>query len=139
MDIAPSKKLPVLLQNASAEDVARATRHRTYLDRLAGLESLEILPAGATAPESATGLMGELKILVPMAGLIDAKAEIERLQKLVAKTQDELRKTQTKLANEKFVNFAPKMVVEQERDRQAEFERTLASLQTQLERVRRLL
>ncbi|HEU4626335.1 MAG TPA: valine--tRNA ligase [Steroidobacteraceae bacterium] len=139
MDIAPSKKLPVILQNASPEDVARATQHRAYLDRLAGLETLDILPSGATAPEAATALMGELTILVPLAGLIDAKAEVERLEKLIAKTRDELRKTHTKLANEKFVNNAPKAVVDQERERQAEFQRTLTSLETQLARVRRLL
>ena len=139
MDIAPSKKLPVVLQNASPDDVARAAQHRAYLDRLAGLDTLEILPPGATAPEAATALVGELTILVPLAGLIDAKAEVERVTKLIAKTTDELRKTQTKLANEKFVNNAPAAVVAQERERQAEFERALASLRTQLERVRRLL
>jgi valyl-tRNA synthetase len=139
MDIAPSKKVPVLLQNASAEDVARARKHRPYLERLAGLESLEPLAPGATAPQSATALLGELTILVPMAGLIDAHAEIERLTKLIAKTTADLRKTQAKLANESFVKNAPSMVVAQERDRLEEFERTIASLEAQLAKVRGLL
>ena len=139
MDIAPSKKVPVLLQNASPEDLARARKHRLYLERLAGLDSLEPLAPGATAPQSATALLGELTILVPMAGLIDAKAEIERLTKLIAKTAGDLRKTQAKLANENFVKNAPEAVVAQERERLADFERTIASLEAQLAKVRGLL
>jgi valyl-tRNA synthetase len=139
MDIAPSKKLPVVLQNASAEDLARVDKHRAFLERLAGLESIHPLAPGATAPQSATALLGELTILVPMAGLIDAKAEIERLEKQIAKTKDNLRKTQAKLSNENFVKSAPPNIVAQERERAADLERTIASLETQLARVRGLL
>ncbi len=138
MDIAPSKKLPVLLQNASAEDLARAGRHRAYLERLAGLESITPLAAGATAPQSATALVGELTILVPMAGLIDADAEIDRLTKRIARTREDHRKISAKLANENFVKNAPPDVVALDRERIAELERTLASLEAQLARVRSL-
>ncbi len=138
MDIAPSKKLKVLLQNASAEDLERARRHRAYLEHLAGLESIEALAPGAVAPQSATALVGELTILVPMAGLIDVAAEIERLGKRIAKTKDDLRKTQAKLSNENFVKNAPPNVVAQERERAAELERTVASLEAQLARIQGL-
>jgi valyl-tRNA synthetase len=139
MDIAPSKRVPVLLQNASADDLARVERHRAYLERLAGLEGITPLESGASAPQSASALMGDLTILVPMAGLIDAAAEIERLGKRIAKAQDDLRKTQAKLSNDNFVRNAPANVVALERERTADLERTLASLQAQLERVRKLL
>jgi valyl-tRNA synthetase len=138
MDIAPSKKLPLLLQNASAADLARVEKHRTYLDRLAGLESVTVLKAGESAPQSATALMGELTILVPMAGLIDADAEIERLTKKIEKTRLDRDKIAKKLSNENFVKNAPPEVVAQDRERIAEFERTLASLEVQLARVRSL-
>ena len=138
MDIAPSKKLPALLQNASADDLARVEKHRTYLERLAGLESITPLAAGASAPQSASALVGELTILVPMAGLIDADAEIERLTKKLEKTRIERDKIAKKLANENFVKNAPPDVVTQDRERIAEFERTLASLESQLARVRSL-
>jgi valyl-tRNA synthetase len=138
MDIAPSKKLPVLLQNASADDLARVGKHRAYLERLAGLESITPLAAGASAPQSATALMGELTILVPMAGLIDADAEIERLTKKIEKTRVDRDKIAKKLANENFVKNAPPDVVAQDRERIADFERTISSLETQLARVRSL-
>ncbi len=138
LDIAPSKRVPVLLQNASAEDLSRAQKHRVYLERIAGLESITPLEAGAAPPQSATALVGELTILMPMAGLIDAAAEIERLGKRMAKTQDELRKTQVKLSNENFVRSAPAAVVTQERERATKFERDIAALETQLASVRKL-
>ena len=138
MDIAPSKKLPVLLQNASADDLTRAENHRAYLERLAGLESLTPLAAGASAPQSASALVGELTILVPMAGLIDADAEIDRLGKRIDKVRLDREKIAKKLSNENFVKNAPPDVVAQDRERIAEFDRTLASLEAQLARVRKL-
>jgi valyl-tRNA synthetase len=138
MNIKPSKLIPVLLRNASDQDKSYAERHRPYLERLAGLESLTVLPEGEQPPESAIALVGDLSILVPMEGLIDAAAEAERLGKQLAKAQADLGKTRQKLANENFVRNAPPEVVETERARVAELDRTVINLTAQLERVRRL-
>jgi len=138
MNIKPSKLIPVLLRNASEQDTLYAERHRPYLEKLAGLESVTVLDAASQAPESAIALVGDLSILVPMAGLIDAGAEAERLGKQLAKVQSDLTKTQQKLGNENFVRNAPPEVVETERARLAELERTVTSLTAQLERIRRL-
>jgi valyl-tRNA synthetase len=138
MNIKPSKLIPVLLRNASEQDKVYAQRHRPYLEKLAGLQSVTVLPEGTQPPESAIALVGDLSILVPMAGLIDAAAEAERLGKQLAKAQAELAKTRQKLANENFVRNAPAEVVETDRGRVADLERTVTSLTEQLERVRRL-
>jgi len=138
MNIKPSKLIPILLRNASAQDRDYAERHRASLEKLAGLESITVLPQGTHPPESAIALVGELSVLVPMAGLIDAAAEAERLGKQLAKAQKDLATTQKKLSNENFVRNAPSEVVEQERTRIADLERTVTNLTAQLERVRRL-
>jgi valyl-tRNA synthetase len=138
MNIKPSKLIPILLRNASGQDQEYAERHRASLEKLAGLESITVLPAGTLPPESAIALVGELSVLVPMAGLIDAAAEAERLGKQLAKAHKDLASTQKKLANENFVRNAPPEVVEQERTRIADLERTVTNLTAQLERVRRL-
>jgi valyl-tRNA synthetase len=83
--------------------------------------------------------MGAMRALVPMAGLIDPQAEVTRLEKRIAKTHDEIKRATAKLSNENFVRNAPPEVVEQERGRIKDFERTLASLDAQLTRVRQLL
>src|SRR6516225_1765490 len=103
MNISPARRIPVLLKDAGAEDEAHLARHRTWLERLAGLESLTLLAPGARAPQSAMALAGTLSVLVPMAGLIDAEAEAERLGRLLARAQADLEKTREKLARESFV------------------------------------
>jgi valyl-tRNA synthetase len=136
MNIALSRRIPVLLKGASATDKTYTERHRAYLERLAGIETLTMLEPGAAAPESATALMGELTLMVPMAGLIDTTAEIERLTKLLAKAEQELAKTRVKLSNENFVRNAPPDVVTTERERQADFERQVNSIKAQIDRLR---
>jgi valyl-tRNA synthetase len=138
MDIAPSRKIPLLLQNASAGDRELAARLHGYLSRLAGLESVAVLDAGASTPVSATALLGELTLLVPMEGLIDPKAEVERLSKRIAKNQADIGKLEAKLGNENFVRNAPPDVVAADRARAAELLSQNLSLAKQLERVRKL-
>ncbi|NNF51154.1 MAG: valine--tRNA ligase [Gammaproteobacteria bacterium] len=136
MDIAPGRSLPVLLQHASEEDRARAERHRAAIDQLGRIASLEILANDAQAPQSATALLGGMKILVPMAGLIDKEAEEARLGRQLNKIITEIERAQAKLNNEAFVRNAPQEVVNQERRRLSEFERTQEGLNEQLARIR---
>jgi len=138
MDISPSRKLPLLLQNSSAEDLELAQRHLPLLMRLAGVEAPQPLAAGLKAPPAAAALVGELTLLVPMAGLIDPIAELSRLEKQLRKTGEEIARAKTKLGNENFVRSAPAAVVEQERERLREFERTRSGLERQLAQVRAL-
>ena len=138
MSIAPGKRIPVLLQDASAQDRACSERHRAWLERLAGLASIRVLEAGERAPPSAAAPVGTLTVLVPMAGLIDAAAEAERLGRLLAKTREDLAKVQARLANDSFVRNAPSAVVSLERERAAELERNADGLSLQLKRLRGL-
>ena len=139
MDISPARKLPLLLENASAVDRTRLAAHGAYLSRLAGLESWRILDTGEAAPPAALATVGELRALVPMAGLIDPQAELARLAKRVQKLREEIARAEAKLGNANFVANAPPEVVVQERGRLADFGRTLESLEAQSARVRQLL
>jgi len=134
-DIAPSVKLSVLLQDASAEDLARYTGNETAIWRLAGIADARPLDPQEAVPQSATALLGDMKILVPMAGLIDVDAELERLGKRRNKVEQDLARAAAKLGNDKFVRNAPAGIVEQERARVEEFKRELAQLADQLKRV----
>jgi valyl-tRNA synthetase len=138
MDIAPSRKIPLLLQDAGASGRELTDRHFAYLSRLAGLESVKVLGANETAPESATAILGDLTLLVPMAGLIDPAAENERLTRRIAKIESDIGKLNGKLGNENFVRNAPPEVVAGDRARVAELSAQILSLKTQLDRVRRV-
>jgi valyl-tRNA synthetase len=138
MNIAPSRRIPLLYRNASAHDIGLIERHHAWLERLAGIDPPRAVAAEEAQPQAATALVGELTLLVPMAGLIDAAAEAERLAKLLARARADLEKTSARLANDNFVRNAPESVVGAERQRVAELEQTVARLAAQLERVRDL-
>ncbi len=135
LDIAPSLRISVLLQNASDQDLARYARNAASIQRLAGIAEARVLAEGETAPQAATALLGSMNILVPMAGLINVDAELERLGKRRSKLEQELARATAKLGNENFVRSAPAEVVAQERARVEEFKRELAQLADQLKRV----
>jgi valyl-tRNA synthetase len=138
MDISPGKPLAVIMQDASDRDQKLFARHEIYLSKLARLESSRFLNEGEAPPPSATALLGGMKILVPMAGLIDVEAERSRLSKSLEKVSGDLKKTQGKLGNQKFVEKAPPAVVEKERQRVKEMEREINQLNDQLERLNTL-
>ena len=138
MDIAPGKPLPVLLQNASQNDRDIFERNQAFINTLAKLESAEWLDSNSKAPESATALVGELQILIPLAGLIDKEAELARLEKEITKLDLNLDKGHAKLRNSNFVDKAPAAVVEKERQRVDEMDKARQQLQQQAEKIRAL-
>jgi valyl-tRNA synthetase len=138
MEISPARRLPLLLQHATANDLQLAQRHHALLATLAGLESVRSLAPTESAPPAAAALVGELSLLIPMAGLIEPASELQRLDKRLQKIERELTTSRGKLANHDFVSNAPVDVVAQERSRLADKERTRAALSRQIEQVRAL-
>jgi valyl-tRNA synthetase len=133
-----SSLLTVRLADASDADRARVERYGAYLRKLAGLERIELVAAGETVKGAATALLGAMKILVPLAGLIDVAAERERLGKQLAKTRDDLGKVRRKLENQSFVANAPPDIVAKEQARIAELEQRATQLDQQLARLAEL-
>ncbi|MCP5418793.1 MAG: valine--tRNA ligase [Chromatiaceae bacterium] len=138
MNIAPGKPLPVLLQNASENDLRSLAANRFYLDFLARLERVDVLQPGDEAPESATALVGEMKVLIPMGGLIDKAAESARLEKEIGRIDADLARMRHKLSNAGFVAKAPAAVVQKERDKLAAQESAKTKLEEQLIKIQKL-
>jgi len=138
MDIAPSRKLDVLLQNTTPRDIEFLGRNLHYLMRLAGIEEPRVLAPAQAAPISAVALLGTLEILVPMAGLIEPSAELARLSKRHAKADADLKKIERKLENSEFAKNAPPEVVAKDEQRLAELRLELGQLAAQMSRVERL-
>ncbi len=135
MDISPGKSLPVLLEQSTERDRLFAERNNLLLKRVGRVESVHPLGDGEEAPASATALLNNMRLLVPMAGLIDVAAEKSRLGKQRDKADTDLSKALAKLANESFVNNAPEAVVTQERERVAEFRQQIAQLDEQIAKL----
>jgi len=138
MNIPPGKPVPVLLADTMENDRRYAEQHRAYLDFLARVESIEILPEGDAGPESATALVGNMKILIPLAGLIDKGAELARLEKEIGKLEGDIKRTEGKLSNPNFVDKAPEAVVQKEKDKLAGAKAALENLSAQAEKIRAL-
>ncbi|MEO5574093.1 MAG: valine--tRNA ligase [Gammaproteobacteria bacterium] len=135
MNIAPGKPLPLLLEGGTQRDSVWLDNNRHYLMTLGRLESITWLAPDQTAPESAIALIGDLKLLIPLAGLIDKQAELTRLTKEIEKVRKDLARGEAKLDNPDYVARAPATVVEQERLRVNEQRTAMEQLIEQLSRM----
>jgi valyl-tRNA synthetase len=138
MDISPNKPLSVLLRNASAQDWQRLQASKEFLGALAKLDKIDLLEQDETAPASATALVGEMEILIPMAGLIDKDAELGRIAKALDKIAKDHARTSGKLSNQKFVSNAPVEVINKEKAKLADYEMQIAKLKEQKETIENL-
>jgi len=137
VDIAPGKPLNVLLQNWSEQDRSYFQNCQQYIYALAKVESLDWLEKDE-APESATALVGEMKILIPLAGMIDKEAESARLEKEISKEETNLEKTLAKLSNPNFADKAPKEIVDKQKKQAEEQQTKLKQLKEQLQKIKSL-
>ncbi len=138
MNIAPQQPLPLCLYNGDDSDKQRLHAHQPWLMQLAKLASITWLNPGDPLPHAATALVGELTLLIPMAGLIDKHSELARLDKEILKLQQNLLKTSAKLDNPDFSNKAPPAIVVKERELCAELRSALDKLLQQRTRIAEL-
>ncbi len=138
MNIAPGKPLSVLLQNGSEADQQSLANNQVYLQKLGRLESITWLNPDESTPESAMALVGEMKILIPMAGLIDKEAELARLDKEIQKINNDLPRVEGKLNNPAFVDKAPPEVIDKEKAKLADMRSMLNNLEGQQRKIRML-
>ena len=131
MDISPARQVPILFSNGSTEDHERLDKFTRELTFLVRPESLTWLGDNAEKPMSATALVGEMELLVPMAGLIDKEAELARLDKEIDRKQKDRAKTEGKINNPSFVEKAPEEVVQKERDKLKDLDSALEKLNEQ--------
>jgi len=135
MNISPAKSIPVLIRNGSEQDRSRLDSNKPFLQTLAKLESVQWLQDTDSAPMSATALVGDMEILVPMAGLIDKEAELSRLGKEIDKISKDLARITSKLGNATFIDKAPPAVIDKEREKQSVQQGALDRLNEQLNTI----
>ncbi len=131
-NLKPGQRLPVLLQGGDAQDQRFAAELGSLAEHLARIESPQWLDAGADPGACALAVVGDLKVMVPLAGLIDVDAELARLEKQRARIDKDLSRIQGKLGNAKFVDNAPEEVVAKEREKAAEHSATLEKIDAQI-------
>ena len=142
MKLGNAVRLPVLLQNVSSDEDARLSRIKNQFKALAKVESLEIINSGDGSdqkiPLSSSSMVGQLRVLVPMKGLIDPTAELARLGKSYDKLKGQSEGIARKLGNEGFVSKAPAEVVDAEKAKLAELEGQLTAMTAQMGQLKAL-
>ncbi len=134
MNVPPSVKSPVLLQDAAAATLARGAEWFEAISRMARASAFGPL-AGEVPHGAAQAVLGEATIVLPLAGIIDLAAERARLTATRAKAAAELQKVEQKLANADFVSRAPEAILEEHRERQESFAAEVARLDVALQRI----
>jgi len=136
LGVSPTKQVPLLVQAGSANDRARLQRFDSqlrFLNRLERIEAIDGSTPDDSLPPAAAGLVGELKLFVPLEGLVDLDAERARLDREIARVSAEREKSEAKLA--KFSDKVPPAVVEQERQRLADWTAQRDALSAQRARL----
>lgn len=132
MKLGNAVRLPVLIQGVSDEQKASLVRIDNQFKTLAKVDSLTIVKTGEEVPLSSSGMVGQMKVLVPMKGLIDPTAELNRLNKVRDKLQTQADAINKKLSNDNFIAKAPAQVVEAERAKLSELQGQLAEVEKQV-------
>ncbi len=138
LNLAPGKPMPLLVQEGSEQDHERLQRFEELIMRLARLERIEKVGPERDSSDCATSLAGNLRLLIPLAGLIDIREELVRLEKQLEREHKGLSAVERKLANEKFVSNAPTEVVEKERSRKSEHQAKVTELTSQIDKLKKL-
>ncbi|MGH8492369.1 MAG: valine--tRNA ligase [Moraxellaceae bacterium] len=138
LGVSPARAIEVLLQNGNREDRERIGRFDGFLRALARLENLSWLSEGQEAPLAATALVGEMTLLVPLKGLVDVQAELDRLARELDKLDKEVQRVENKLGNEAFIAKAPPEVVAKEQEKLAEARQAMQQLGEQMQRIKAL-
>ncbi|TCT20521.1 valine--tRNA ligase [Thermomonas haemolytica] len=131
LGVSPAKQVALLVRGGNAEDAARIARFDAPLRFLCKLERVEAITG--EPPAAAPAVVGELQLFVPLEGLVDLDAERARLDKELTKVGAEKAKSEAKLA--RFGPGVPEAVVEQERQRLADWSTKLAALAEQRARL----
>jgi valyl-tRNA synthetase len=138
LNVAPGKPLEIAYQAGTASDRERQDRFEALLQGLGKISSSQWLDDDADPSEYSVALVADLKVLVSLKGLVDLEDELARLGKLLQRELTDLKRSEGKLGNSRFVDNAPSAVVEQEHQRLATHKTKVAGFKEQIAKLESL-
>lgn len=128
MNIPPSKMINVILKTDKINE-----EQVKYIKSLVKIEQLIVDPKIEKPKASASAVVKDCDIYIPLEGLIDLGIERNRLEKEIARISNSLEGVKKKLSNEGFVAKAPAEVIERERAKMNDWENSLGKLKSILD------
>jgi len=113
MSIPPKKKINILVKGSSKLDMKNLDQTMSYIKDLASIDKITIIKEKDDVPISAIALLGNIKIFIPLEGLIDIEEEKKRLNRKYEKILNEITSMNNRLSSEGFINKAPSDVVDE--------------------------
>ncbi|MCL9685528.1 valine--tRNA ligase [Legionella maioricensis] len=117
MSISPAKIIPLHIRNITPVLKKRVEKYQQTLKAMSKVGEIHYLSAEEKAPVSATAVLGDIELLIPMADLIDKEAELSRLAKEMAKLDKDISLAQGKLSNPMFTDKAPAEIIAKEQEK----------------------
>ncbi len=133
-NVAPGKKIQAVVAPGSHESTLMA--HTYLFARLCNVDDVRLVSDGHAPDNAASIVYSDVVLYLPLAGLIDYSAEIERLEKEQEKLAAMIAKSEGMLANENFTNRARPDVVQRERENLAELKASAAANAQRLAELR---
>jgi len=137
-DIHPSKKVEacVICQDSVQADLIGM--FEPAISDMTRLSGLDVNCIDEKPEDAATYIFGDIEIYVPLKGLIDIDKELEKLAREQKKLEDKLARINSKLANEKFLANAPAAVIDKEKNKKEELDKTMSKILEAKERYEKL-
>ena len=136
LNVPPSQKVDGILYSLVPEPLQILEAHRGYIETLARTGALTFQLGGERPRMSATAIVGDVEVFVPLKGFIDLEEEERRIQKSLEKAQEELGRVERKLTNEEFQRKARPEAVQKEKEKAKDLKAKEVKLKESLERIR---
>ena len=128
MNVNPGKQIAILIRESKAKEKIRIKPHQEQLKRLAKVGSIDWIGIKSESPPSASAMIDEMEILIPIDETIDKAKELLRLSKEIKQLRNEISNVEKKLDNTDFVQKAPFDIVENQRNKLIDYKNKLNAL-----------
>jgi valyl-tRNA synthetase len=135
MNITPAKRITAMIKTDNHNLISLLENNKIYINTLAGVDNLEMAMKMKKPNWSASAIVKDAEIFIPLEGVIDTDKEKNRLEKEITKARELLEKTNRKLSNEDFLKRAPKEIIEKEKAKKEDYEKMIDKLNQNLERI----
>ena len=133
-----SKTIDLLIRTKGDKEETFLKENESFIRRFCNPDQLVIEQSVDVPEEVKVAVVTGAEVFIPLAGLVDFKEEIKRLEKEQSKWQSEITRVEKKLANEKFVQNAPDSIVEEERAKGREYQEKYDSVTRQLAKMKEI-